>query len=639
MNKLWLGLLSIIILSGNAIAADGVFTNLRATNARFTNMSGANVRSHGTHTGTFAGTVSGAVTGNIIGNVTGIVNSNRINASLFANLSTAVSSTTTVGKTIEVSSAQTVNTLTIPTNRSIEVVYGGTITTNMSKTLTINGPFSAGYYPVFAGTGVVKFGKNLVKEVYPEWFGATIDTHSGASLVPFVQKACDSLPVDTVNPVLGGGRVIINPGFYLASAIKDVSIPDYVIIDDRGRADHANLYSGSTDVEYTFAGPTADTGSSSPTVRIHNQGVDGKRIPTLLFSAGRNETSYNSLLWSLQGGNDYNVAANVAAHDLVLAGGQGSSITVGTAAVNSASATVTGTGTNWTGDLVGAILTIDAQAAASGIVKSVEDTTHLTLENTWGTYGGVTAVAGAYHLEGGFWAGTQTTDYRARLVLGQNYTWLFNTGNYSNGDSSPLAVGNGGGSYPANISYVMNGNRLKGGTINPSTLVKLDNGSGTGGYVGHIYASSDYSGSPSKFFGLDKSSNTLQVKNSIAANPHIIIGSNGIQSNATATVYADQTFAASFTPDLTLGSTIGIVLTDNITIGAPDSGVVTIGQEITFYLRQGAAGGKTVTFGASYQKAGGAYTMSAGAFAKDTITFIAVAGNYFIEKSRAQGLN
>lgn len=536
-------------------------------------------------------------------------------------IATAATSADTLGKEIVITSPITLTTSVTITGRKFSVAPGGSI--------------------LYSGSGSLHFGKGTVENmtVYPEWFGAVSGTHSGASLVPFVQKACDSLPVDGTNPVLGGGRVIVNPSFYLASYIKDVVIPAYVIIDDRGRADHVNMYSGSTDVEYTFAGPTATTGSSSPTVRIHNQGVDGKRIPTLLFSAGRNETSYNSLFWSLQGGNDSNFAANVAAHDLVLAGGQGSSIITGTAAVNSASATVTGTGTNWTSDLQGAIFTIDAQAAASGIVKSVESTTSLTLENTWGTYGGVTAAATAYHLEGGFWAGTQTTDYRARLVLGQNYTWLFNTGNYSTGDSSPLAVGNGSGSFLGNISYVFNGNRLKGGAINPDTLLKLDNGMGSAGYVGHIYTSSDYAGSPAKLFVLDKATNTLQVKNSIAANPHVLIGNNGIQSNALASVYADQTFASSFTPDLLLGGIIGIALTGNIAIGPPSSANVTVGQEITFYLRQPAAGGKTVTFSADYQKAGGAYTMSAGAFAKDTITFIAVAPNYFVEKCRSQNLN
>lgn len=42
-----------------SFAADGVFTNLRATNARFTNLSTVNSKSHGTHTGTFSGTFSG----------------------------------------------------------------------------------------------------------------------------------------------------------------------------------------------------------------------------------------------------------------------------------------------------------------------------------------------------------------------------------------------------------------------------------------------------------------------------------------------------------------------------------------------------------------------------------------------------
>jgi hypothetical protein len=138
--------------------------------AKFTNMSASQIK--GPVTGDLMGNVTGNVTGNVNGNVTGIVNGNRINASLFANLSTAVSSATTVGKTIEVSSAVTCNTLTIPSNRGLSVVYGGNI--NQTGTLTINGPFSAPRSQVFTGTGTVTFGMVLDK-LRRVWFPASYD--------------------------------------------------------------------------------------------------------------------------------------------------------------------------------------------------------------------------------------------------------------------------------------------------------------------------------------------------------------------------------------------------------------------------------------------------------------------------------
>ena len=203
--------------------------------------------------------------------------------------------------------------------------------------------------------------------------------------------------------------------------------------------------------------------------------------------------------------------------------------TVGTAAVNSSSAIVTGSGTAWTADFLGAVFTVDGQSNAAGIVKSVESNTQLTLESTWGTYNGVTASAGAYHLQGGFIFGTLTSDYRARLILGQNYTWLFNAANYSGGtDYDPLEVANGTGNYAENISYIFNGNRLKGGAINPDTLTKIDNGTSSAGSLGFILTGGATPGTPTRCLYLDKLTNTFYITNAVDGAGGISIGADGV---------------------------------------------------------------------------------------------------------------
>jgi hypothetical protein len=64
----------------------------------------------------------------------------------------------------------------IPFTLSIVQTNMSLITINNGITLTINGPFAAGLYPVFSciGTGVVQFGSGIEK-IYPEWFGAVGD--------------------------------------------------------------------------------------------------------------------------------------------------------------------------------------------------------------------------------------------------------------------------------------------------------------------------------------------------------------------------------------------------------------------------------------------------------------------------------
>jgi hypothetical protein len=53
----------------------------------------------------------------------------------------------------------------------VKVDQGALLSVAVSKTLTLNGPFDAGLYQTFSGSGTVTLGKK-VKEAYPEWWGA-----------------------------------------------------------------------------------------------------------------------------------------------------------------------------------------------------------------------------------------------------------------------------------------------------------------------------------------------------------------------------------------------------------------------------------------------------------------------------------
>lgn len=89
----------------------------------------------------------------------------------FNNLSTAVASPQSAGKTILVPNVQNMNNLTIPSDRAVKIIKGGSIYVATGKTLTINGPFDAGLYQVFGTGGSIAFGSNTIA-VYPEWWGA-----------------------------------------------------------------------------------------------------------------------------------------------------------------------------------------------------------------------------------------------------------------------------------------------------------------------------------------------------------------------------------------------------------------------------------------------------------------------------------
>jgi hypothetical protein len=68
--------------------------------------------------------------------------------------------------------ASVTDDITVPTTLQITITKGGYFSIDSGKTLTINGPFEAGLYQVFSGSGSV----TGLKYSFPEWWGAKDDS-------------------------------------------------------------------------------------------------------------------------------------------------------------------------------------------------------------------------------------------------------------------------------------------------------------------------------------------------------------------------------------------------------------------------------------------------------------------------------
>ena len=98
----------------------------------------------------------------------------------------------------------------VPANIALKLTQGAVLSIGNAVTLTINGPLEAGLHQIFswAGTGKVVFGKGVVKEVYPHWWGA-----KGDGLVD------DAATINAANTAIEpGGTVFFPAGAYLTGS-------------------------------------------------------------------------------------------------------------------------------------------------------------------------------------------------------------------------------------------------------------------------------------------------------------------------------------------------------------------------------------------------------------------------------------
>ncbi len=129
-----------------------------------------------------------------------------VDAASFKNLSTALASPSTFGKTVLISTPMAINSKT--TDRAITLTAGGKINVFSDRVLAVNGPFSAGRFQVFTGGGKVVFGANQFV-TYPEWWGAKGNGVEN-----------DSVPIqNAINALIMGGEVSFPQGRFKCSNI------------------------------------------------------------------------------------------------------------------------------------------------------------------------------------------------------------------------------------------------------------------------------------------------------------------------------------------------------------------------------------------------------------------------------------
>lgn len=153
-----------------------------------------------------------AVTGIVTNTTSDLVTKGPwVDVRAFTNLSTAKASPQTAGKEIWITNAQSVKNLTIPADRGLRFIQGGTVSVASGKLLTISGQFVAGSQQVFTGAGSVGFAAGSLKEVLPEWWGAKGDGITDSAVA--IDSASKSISVS-------GGVVRLAPGQYLLGTLS-----------------------------------------------------------------------------------------------------------------------------------------------------------------------------------------------------------------------------------------------------------------------------------------------------------------------------------------------------------------------------------------------------------------------------------
>jgi hypothetical protein len=118
------------------------------------------------------------------------------------------------GGTLDVKGSLTVSANhTTPANVAIKVEQGGSLSVSPGATLTIAGPFEAGRYQTFTGSGTVTF-SNTDVTLYPEWFGAQANNVNDDA--PALQATFNALPAN-------GGAVELAASTYLAKELTDIA--------------------------------------------------------------------------------------------------------------------------------------------------------------------------------------------------------------------------------------------------------------------------------------------------------------------------------------------------------------------------------------------------------------------------------
>ena len=136
-------------------------------------------------------------------------------------LDAAITAISTTPTTLHIDSTATMlANVTVPATCAIVVLKGGTINQS-TYALVINGPFDAGIFEVFTGTGAVTFGAGSCPELISEWWGE--NTIPGTTdLTAGLQYWLDSMYDSNLPGFLPKGRHLTGKLDYAGQSIRGV---------------------------------------------------------------------------------------------------------------------------------------------------------------------------------------------------------------------------------------------------------------------------------------------------------------------------------------------------------------------------------------------------------------------------------
>ncbi len=145
--------------------------------------------------------------------VTGLGFTSGVKINFSEDFSAVLSRIGSTPTTLVVNTLQMIETnTTIPSTLSIRIEAGGGFVIKSGYTLTIEGSLTAGFMAIFSGNGSVVFGKNSIREAYPQWWGAAGDgvTEDSSSF----QKALKAIGLS------GGGTLFIPMGVFVIRDLR-----------------------------------------------------------------------------------------------------------------------------------------------------------------------------------------------------------------------------------------------------------------------------------------------------------------------------------------------------------------------------------------------------------------------------------
>lgn len=135
---------------------------------------------------------------------------------------------------IDITADVAVNTTT-PATLQMICVKIGSFAVSTGVTFTINGSFDAGFYQVFSltGTGTVRFGPGSVREIVPQWFGASPSATAAVNSAAF-QAALDSMGTYPSVPLYIPGASTGSVGNYDINVALTKTSADWIRITGDG---------------------------------------------------------------------------------------------------------------------------------------------------------------------------------------------------------------------------------------------------------------------------------------------------------------------------------------------------------------------------------------------------------------------